>query len=375
MKGLISCRLGLQQRVFPAYRAAFFDLLAQATAGGVSVFSGDPLPDEALGQEGRLAVAQHVKANNLYLGWGPFLTVWQVGISRWLETWQPDVLIADTNPRNASTAAAVRWMRRRGRAVIGWGLGAPPRRGPLSGLSKLFEVPRRRFLSQFDAIIAYSATGAEQYAAVGFPRERLFIAPNAVTPRPQNPPPPRPAGFTDGRARVIFVGRLQARKRVDALLRACAALPEAIQPRLWVVGDGPEREPLQNLARAVYPRAEFCGDRRGPALESLLAAADVFVLPGTGGLAVQQAMSAALPVIVAEADGTQSALVREQNGWLLPPNDDQALVVCLKDALTDPARLRRMGAESYRVVAEEVNLERMVAVFAEAVAYARRHRR
>ena len=40
------------------------------------------------------------------------------------------------------------------------------------------------------------------------------------------------------------------------------------------------------------------------------AGADLFVLPGTGGLAVQEAMSYALPVIVAKGDGTQEDLVR-----------------------------------------------------------------
>ena len=372
----IPCRLGVQQRVFPAYRAAFFDQLALACAGGLSVFSGAPMPDEALGVEGQLSAAQHVQARNLYLGWGPALTVWQWGIRGWLERWQPDVLVADTNPRNASTAAAASWMRQRGRAVIGWGLGAPPLRARLWGWLPLpFNASRQRFLQQFDALVAYSPTGARQYEAAGCPPERVFIAPNAATPRPIHPPPPRGEGFEGRPPRVIFVGRLQARKRVDALLRACAALPEALQPELFIVGDGPERAALQALAQSLYPRATFTGDRRGADLDALLAGADVFALPGTGGLAVQQAMSAALPVMVAEADGTQSALVRPENGWLLPPNDDRALQAGLREALSDPARLRRMGRASYRIVAEEVNLECMVAVFAEVVEYARTHRR
>jgi glycosyltransferase involved in cell wall biosynthesis len=123
------------------------------------------------------------------------------------------------------------------------------------------------------------------------------------------------------------------------------------------------RAETQSLARQVYPGAEFKSDLRGAPLAALFDAADLFVLPGTGGLAVQQAMSHALPVMVAEGDGTQANLVRPANGWRLPPNDEQALHAALREALVDPARLRRMGAESYRIVAEEVNLEKMVAVF------------
>ena len=126
MKVCIPYRLGMQQRVFPAYRAAFFDALAEECVGGLSVFTGDPMNDEALGQEGELKTAQRVQARNLYLGWGSFLMVWQFGMIDWLERWQPGILIADTNPRNASSNAAIRWMHARRRPVIGWGLGAPP---------------------------------------------------------------------------------------------------------------------------------------------------------------------------------------------------------------------------------------------------------
>lgn len=364
MKPVIPFRLGLQQRVFPAYRAPFFDALAERCVGGLSMLAGEPMPGEALGKPGALKVARLVPARNLYLGWGPFLMVWQRSLMDWLEKWQPDVLVMDANPRNASTRAAQRWMHARGRPVIGWGLGAPVPKGPFSGL---FSGSRRKFLSQFDALIAYSQTGAEQFAAAGFPRELISVASNAVTHRPEGPPPERGETYPEGGPVILFVGRLQERKRVDALLRACASLPAGLQPRLRIVGDGPARAALEAEARRVYPGASFTGDLRGEALAAAFAAADLFVLPGTGGLAVQQAMSYGLPVIVAEADGTQADLVRPENGWLVLPGDEVALTGCLAEALSDPAGLRRMGAESYRIVLEEVNIERMVEVFAQVV--------
>jgi glycosyltransferase involved in cell wall biosynthesis len=166
---------------------------------------------------------------------------------------------------------------------------------------------------------------------------------------------------------VLFVGRLQPRKRIDNLLRACAALPEGVQPELWIVGEGPARMELQRQAGAIYPQTKFFGERRGHELDALFTTADLFVLPGTGGLAVQEAMAHGLPVIVAQGDGTQTDLVRPENGWLIPPDDLQALEAVLGEAFSDPARLRRMGAESYRIVAEEVNLEAMVGIFVQAL--------
>jgi glycosyltransferase involved in cell wall biosynthesis len=107
-------------------------------------------------------------------------------------------------------------------------------------------------------------------------------------------------------------------------------------------------------------------------LEPYFEAADLFVLPGTGGLAVQEAMAHALPVIVARGDGTQDDLVRPENGWQLPPEDLDSLKEVLRLALLDPNRLRQMGREAFRVVAEEVNIEAMVDVFVEALQKAKR---
>ena len=50
-----------------------------------------------------------------------------------------------------------------------------------------------------------------------------------------------------------------------------------------------------------------------------------------------------------------------------PDEDFSALVNALQAALSDSAQLRRMGKESYRIVAEEINIEKMVGVFIEAV--------
>jgi glycosyltransferase involved in cell wall biosynthesis len=356
-------RLGLQQRVLPRYRADFFDALAAACAGGLSVFAGQPRPREAIETAGSLQVARLAPARNLHILGGPAYLCAQPGLLRWLAGWDPQALVVEANPRYLSTPAAVRWMHRRRRWVVGWGLGAPAVGGPLAGLR---QAARQGFLRQFDALVTYSQQGAEEYRAASFPPGRVFVAPNAATRRPTFPLPERPASFRP-RPTVLFVGRLQERKRVDLLLQACARLPVALQPRLCIVGDGPARPGLETLARSVYPAAEFTGAKHGPDLEPFYTTADLFVLPGTGGLAVQQAMSYGLPVIVAEADGTRQDLVRPTNGWELPPGDLEALVAVLGTALADVGRLRQMGAVSYRIVCEEINIEAMVKAFLEAL--------
>ncbi len=350
-------RLAIQQRVLPAYRVPFFDTLAQACEGGMSLFAGYPRPDEGI-TNGRLQVAQHAIGRNVHVLGGSLYICYQRGLMEWLTAWDPDTLIVEANARYLSTAQAVRWMHGRGRRVIGWGLGAPPLSGPLAGFRRSRRV---LFLNQFDALISYSQRGANEYAALGFPRRKIFVAPNAAARRPAAEPPRRSDQFSV-RPSLLFVGRLQARKRVDFLLRACAELGEP-KPRLVIVGEGPERVHLETLARRIYPSAEFAGEKRGDDLKPYFETADLFVLPGTGGLAVQEAMTYGLPVIVAKGDGTQDDLVRTENGWQIPAEEYRALVEVLRLALSDVQRLRRMGEASFRIVAEEVNLEKMVEVF------------
>ena len=349
-------KLALQQRVLPNYRAAFFDLLDSACEAGMSLFTGLPRPSEGITTTDQLQVVRYQLGKNIHLLNGNLYLCYQPGLINWLRNWNPDALIVEANARYLATPSAVTWMHRRGRPVIGWGLGSPP----IGGFRK-----RRRlsFINQFDAMIAYSQRGADEYAALGFPREKIFVAHNSVSEPPSFLPDHRP--WTVDHFTILFVGRLQARKRIDMLLRACAQLDS--KPRLVIVGNGPARETLESLAKEIYPSAEFIGARHGAELKPYFMEADLFVLPGTGGLAVQEAMSYGLPVIVAQGDGTQDDLVRKENGWQIPPGDFEALVSIMKDALSDVARLRRMGEESYRIVNEEINIEKMVETFVTAL--------
>jgi len=382
MSNRFAGRLALQQRVLPSYRVPFFDMLAQACDSGMSLFAGLPRADEGI-TNGKLQIAKYVPAKNIHILNGSFYLCYQRGLIRWLENWNPDALIVEANSRYLATSSAINWMHSRGRKVIGWGLGAPPpplnpphfprsipeRSGKWGGseggvLSGLRQTMRIRFLNQFDALISYSQRGADEYAALGFPREKIFVAPNAVSSKPSSLIPARPLAFKD-KPVILFVGRLQRRKRVDDLLRACSEMKS--KPRLIIVGDGPEREHLESLAKQVYPSAEFIGAKHGAELKPYSTEADLFVLPGTGGLAVQEAMSYGLPIIVAKGDGTQDDLVRESNGWQIAPDDYAALVHTMRLALSDVGRLRTMGAESHRIVSEEINLEKMVEVFVQAL--------
>ncbi len=301
-------RVGLQQRVIPSYRVPFIQTLASHQQIELHVFAGHPRPDEMISSVSEISDVSFKLGRNIHILKNSAYFCYQPGLMPWIKALNPQVLILEANPRYPSTRHALKWMRSNHKGLIGWGLGVP---GYTGSLAKIRNKARLNFLNQFHAILAYSSQGRDQYINAGLPSDRVFVAPNATAARPVDPAPERPAHFPNGKATLIYVGRLQSRKKIDSLITACSKLPEIIQPNLWIVGDGPILEDLKTLAKLRYPAAKFWGALYGDELRNLYMQADLFVLPGTGGLAIQEAMSYALPVIVAEADGSQSNLVND----------------------------------------------------------------
>jgi len=364
-------KLGIQQRLLPNYRVGFFDSLAGHCTGRLEVIAGQPGPYEAVHEAKELRLAKKVMCRNLHFlsASSPYYLLWQKGLINWLKNFDPDLLVIEANYRYLSTRLAIRWMHNRGKPVVGWGLGVRQPGGGIHrfrGIAYVHDWLSRSLLNSCDGLISYSKKGVNEYRSIGFPAERIFHAPNAVMPRPDWPLPNRSLA-KDKQATVLFVGRLQDRKRIDNLIMACANLSKVIQPKVWIVGEGPARRKLESLANSLYPYVEFFGELHGDQVRPYFESADLFVLPGTGGLAVQEAMAYGLPIVAAEGDGTQNELVRQQNGWLLPSNDIKALTNALRKALSDRSQLQLMGRESYRIVSEEYNLEIMIERFVEAL--------
>ncbi len=352
-------RIGIVQRVLAGYRIPLFDTIAAAADGQLSVYAGDPRPDEMIDSKNEPKIAHRWHAQNLHLGFGKRYFCIQRDILDWVQSWNPDVLIAEANSRYLSLPSAVRVMHRNKKPVIGWGLGAGSSNLPF----------KRNFFRSFDAMITYSEAGKKSFETYGIPAERIFVAYNAAAKRPLEELPPSRPLREPFQPVILSVGRLQQRKRLDMLIRACAALKDQFQMNLWIVGDGPARAELSELAAAIYPQTRFFGPLYGDQLHEKFLGADLFVLPGTGGLALQEAMAAGLPVIAGEADGTQEDLVRPDNGRIVAAGDQEGLIRAMREMLSDPAQLRAMGAHSYKIIRDEINLEAMAQVFLNAIEF------
>lgn len=150
---------------------------------------------------------------------------------------------------------------------------------------------------------------------------------------------------------VLHVGRLIAHKAVDVLVRAAASAGV----RLHVVGDGPDRPTLEQLASQLSADVTFSGELAGDELAAAYAAADVFALASrreTWGVVVNEAAAAGLPLVLSDAVGAAGDLLRDgENGFLVRAGDVMELAAVLRRLAGDTDLRRRMGARSRDLVA------------------------
>lgn len=219
----------------------------------------------------------------------------------------------------------------------------------------------RRLVRGAGAVTAISSDIAERAARLTG-REDIEVVSCAI-PEITIPAPDRAAlGWAADDFVVVAVARLVARKGLDVLIRSAAAAPEAL--KLEIVGEGPERGALEELAAEVAPsRVQFAGsvDPAGKALR--LASADAFALPSLHegfGLVYLEAMQAGLPVIAGDVGGQTDFLVHGRNALLVPPGDVGSLAETLTTLAGDPGR-RRAIAEAGRKTAAAFTSARMAA--------------
>ncbi len=168
-------------------------------------------------------------------------------------------------------------------------------------------------------------------------------------------------GLDPARPVILYASKLQTRKHADHLVEAYGQLLDRAatyaRPYLLVVGDGEERERLQQQARQLeLTDIRFPGFKNQTELPAFFALADVFVLPARHepwGLVVNEAMAAGLPVVLSADVGAAADLVSDGvEGFVYPTGDIGALTLALEQVLLTKNRAQTMGAAAARRVAD-----------------------
>lgn len=141
---------------------------------------------------------------------------------------------------------------------------------------------------------------------------------------------------------VLFVGRLAEKKGVRYLIDAA----RNVDAKFVIVGDGPLRAELEELAKELNDKVAFVGAKTHAELSVIYASADIFVAPSITakdgdkeGLptTITEAMASGLPVIGSDSGGIKEIVCHGENGFVVAEKDSKAIAYAINMLLEDAA--------------------------------------
>lgn len=223
------------------------------------------------------------------------------------------------------------------------------------GLQRVHRANARLAFSRSGLILAVSEDLRRVALAAGAPSARTHVHYQGIDTEVFTPSAEEAA--TGEVPRVLYIGGLIPRKRVDLALRASLELARTTPHELHLIGAGPLRAELDNLA-VDAPHIRFHGPvGRAEVLEELRRA-DVLVLPSrdeAAGLVLLEAQSCGVPVIVTGGDGKEEMLSDGETGTVVAKDAEPAEIArAVHSWLPDSPEGRAQIAERTRgfVVAE-----------------------
>ncbi len=233
------------------------------------------------------------------------------------------------------------------------------RRWPLSWLLRIINRHTDHFVAISERVRAFTID-AEHAPESHVETVKYGLAPEAETRSVYG----RAEFGISGGPLLVCVARMTEQKGHRWLLPAFrAVVDEFPRATLLLVGDGPLRLQLEQLAAklGLRERVRFAGWRKD--VSALLSAADLFVLASEWegfGLALLEAMAAALPIVATRVSAIPEVVLHAETGWLVASKNTAAFAAATISALRDPEQMGAFGHRGYARLQREFSVERMV---------------
>lgn len=214
-----------------------------------------------------------------------------------------------------------------------------------------------------DRVTCNSHAAANRLLEAGLRESKVVVIPNALPDAAfaeTAPAFPRSPGLL----RVSLIARMNSRVKNHTMFLRVAARLASRFPSLefLLVGDGPLRQELENLAvqLGIRSRVLFLGERYD--IPAILAATDISVLPSSSESlpnVVLESMAAGVPVVATDVGGTRELLRSGETGLLVPPNDEDKLTEALECLLTSSSLRIEYGRRAKQLAKAGFRVERI----------------
>lgn len=371
-------KLIILHSILPAYRKDFFETLSKqlkvkdidlTVMHGTSTFkqiNSDTNP-------GYAALPMPTKEFNPF----GFRLVWWKGTFSQIRKIDPDMLIILFNPGNISFWLVQLYAYFKKIRIGLWSNGSV--RKEITGVKKnVREFFLNFFLRRAKVHLCYGSRYKKELLAMGFSESEIFVAQNTINVE-------KIMAFCEGKKRdpsadkinFLSVGVLIRDKNTDLSIKAIARLVrEGYNASYTIVGKGKILEELRSLVveEKMEEHIFLPGYKSDEEIPACFLNADVFMMPGVGGLAVNEAMAYGLPILSTVADGTILDLLEDgRNGFFFDqyPSLENVYDVCKKTLQKSKTELIEMGEQSRQMVKERATLQNMVDNFEKAIIFTR----
>jgi glycosyltransferase involved in cell wall biosynthesis len=301
---------------------------------------------------------------------------WMYSLSRWLKEQANELDAVLISGLRQETYVAIRTLANSRLPIV-----ALAHAGDLAWQqSATFGSRMARRCRQATAIIVPSQALARQLIAAEYADRKITVIPWSVPLPPPRSPVQREAAraalagvnsdliTSDATPIGLAIGRLDDEHCFGDLVRAwrivTAKRPEA---RLWIVGDGPNRERLYRQICDLDLRHRVLIPGNFDCLNELMAAADLFVQPApceAPPVVLVSALAAGLPAIAADSPAAREVIQGEQTGLLFSPGDPKALAMQIERLLTAPGEGVVLGSAARDLIRDCASSDAIVAQYA-----------
>lgn len=365
--------------IIPHYRVSFYEKLSNIQNLKFIIIHGVQKKNS-----GRPSVFNHnfnfktQSVINKEVKVGPYEIIWQKHIFKILKNEHPDLIILLGISGIISNWFIALWAKIKKVKIIIWACGWESQ-----NVDSLYYLIKRFFLKIYfrfpDIILVYSNKAKKYIESLGISADKISVCYNGIETDnseriysliKEKSVELRRKDDIDDQIIFLYVGGMLHEKKIDILLKAFCLVENKIDSVLWIVGDGPKKEYLISLSKKMgIKNIKFWG-RIVEEVDIFFSAADIFVLPGIGGLALNQAMYWETPCICSEADGTEDDLVLNNiTGFRFEKNDYRDLSkVMLNAAKTiNTKKIDIMKLNCKEMIKKKYNVDNMILKFNDSI--------